>query len=146
MIQFEISTLIDRPVQEIYTFLSNPLNLPRWQTMILDVQQISKGPMGPGATFSTRGEMLGRRIEGIGEIVEFEPPLKFGYQASAGPITVRVGFALKPVGSGAKVTLSARGEPGGMFKLAEGMLARQVKSQMEENLVRLKRLLESGVS
>jgi hypothetical protein len=33
-----------------------------------------------------------------------------------------------------------------MFKLAEGVLAKQVKSQMEENLKRLKSVLESGAN
>jgi carbon monoxide dehydrogenase subunit G len=57
---------------------------------------------------------------------------------------VRASATLKPAGTGTKVTLTAQGEPGGMFKLAEGVLAKQVKSQMEDNLKRLKSVLESG--
>jgi carbon monoxide dehydrogenase subunit G len=57
---------------------------------------------------------------------------------------VNLTFMLKPVGTGTKVNLNAQGNPAGLFKLAEGMMAGRVKSMMEENLARLKSVLEKG--
>jgi uncharacterized membrane protein len=144
MIQFEISILIDRPIQEVFTFLSNPLNLPRWQSMILDVQPESSGTPEKGSRFRLKSEMLGRKIEGTIEIVEYTPPSVFAFQNQSGPMSVTVSMHLKTVGTGAQVSIQALGEPGGMFKLAEPVLAKQVQSQMETNLTRLKTYLESG--
>jgi carbon monoxide dehydrogenase subunit G len=144
MINFEIGTLIDRPVQDVFTFLSNPLNLPKWQTMIASIEQITPGAVGAGSKYNLSAEMMGRKIDGIMEVVEYQPPTRFGFVNNAGPIQVKVVMTLKPVGTGAKITLNAEGNPGGLFKLAEGALAGQVKSQMEANLARLKAVLESG--
>jgi carbon monoxide dehydrogenase subunit G len=144
MINFEISALIDRPVLDVFTFICNPLNLPKWQTMIAGIEQVTPGAVGVGSKYKVSAEMLGRKIDGVMEVVEYQPPTRFGFVNNAGPLQVTVMVTLKPVGTGAKVTLNAQGEPGGLFKLAEGALAGQVKSQMEANLTRLKAVLESG--
>jgi carbon monoxide dehydrogenase subunit G len=144
MIQFETTILINRPIQEVFTFLSNPLNLPRWQSMVKEVQPASQGTLGKGATFTIKSEMMGQKMEGRIEIVDIEPPSTFAFRNQSGPMSVMVTMNLKPAGAGAQVAIRAMGEPGGMFKLAEPVLAKQVQSQMETNLARLKDYLESG--
>ena len=144
MIDFEISVLIDRPVHEVFTFISNPLNLAGWQSMVKEVRPVTAGPVAVGSKYTTQGELLGRKLEGLLEVTEYEPDTQFGYQGSAGPMRIHGVMTLKPAGTGARVSLKAHGEPGGMFKLAEGLLANQVKSQMIANLERLKSILEAG--
>jgi carbon monoxide dehydrogenase subunit G len=144
MITLDLSTLVDRPMPEIFTFLSNPLNLPKWQSMIASIEQVTPGAMGVGSKYKVAAEMMGRKIDGLMEITTFSPPDKFGFTNQAGPMQVTVTVTLKPVGTGAKIALHADGNPGGVFKIAEGMLAGQVKSQMEANLARLKSVLEAG--
>ena len=53
-------------------------------------------------------------------------------------------MSFRTVGTGTKVSLNAQGNPGGLFKLAEGVMAGQVKSMMEGNLARLKSVLEGS--
>lgn len=144
MITFDLSTLVDRPIPEVFTFLSNPLNLPKWQSMVASIEQVTPGAVGVGSKYKVSAEMLGRKIDGLMEITTFAPPDKFGFTNQAGPMQVTVTVTLKPVGTGAKIALHADGNPGGVFKLAEGVLAGQVKSQMEGNLARLKSVLEAG--
>lgn len=144
MITFDLSTLVDRPMPEIFTFLSNPLNLTKWQSIVAAIEPVTPGEVGVGSKYKVSAEMLGRKIDGLMEITAFAPPDKFGFTNQAGPMQVTVTVTLKPVGTGAKISLHAEGNPGGLFKLAEGALAGQVKSQMETNLARLKTVLEAG--
>jgi carbon monoxide dehydrogenase subunit G len=144
MITFDLSTLVDRPMLDVFTFLSNPLNLPKWQSMVASIEPVLPDAVGVGSKYRVAAEMLGRKIDGLMEITTFAPPNKFGFTNQAGPMQVTVIVALKPVGTGAKIALHAEGNPGGVFKLAEGVLAGQVKSQMEANLARLKAVLEAG--
>jgi carbon monoxide dehydrogenase subunit G len=144
MITFDLSTLVDRPMPEVFTFLSNPLNLPKWQSMVASIEQVTPGAVNVGSKYKVSAEMLGRKIDGLMEITTFAPPDKFGFTNQAGPMQVTVTVTLKPVGTGAKIALHAEGNPGGIFKIAEGALAGQVKSQMEGNLARLKSVLEAG--
>ncbi len=143
MITLDLSTLVDRPVPEIFDFLSNPLNLTKWQQMIAHIEQVTPGAVGVGSKYKVAAELLGRKIDGLMEITTFAPPDKFGFTNQAGPLQVTVTVTLKPVGTGAKIALHAEGNPAGVFKIAEGVLAGQVKSQMEANLARLKSVLES---
>ena len=181
MIELEFGLLIDRPVSQVYAFLSNPLNLPRWQANVKEIKALSPGTVGPssaltvraassggtpavsprrtgargpdgvrdgragpGSLFSVTSEMLGRHIEGKMEIVEMEADQSFAFKMAAGPVRLDVRASFKTVGTGTRLSFSAQGEPGGLFKLAEGVLAGQVRSQMEANLARLKAVLESG--
>jgi uncharacterized membrane protein len=144
MITFDIGTLIDRPVENVFGFISNPMNLPKWQAMVATVEPASSGPVGVGSKFKVNTEVMGRKMEGVMEITDFIPPEKFGFKNVAGPVQVQAVATFKPAGTGTRLNLNGQGEPGGVFKLAEGVLAKQVKSQMEDNLKRLKSVLESG--
>ncbi len=144
MITLNLSTLVDRPMQDVFAFLSNPLNLPKWQSMVASIEQVTPGAVGVGSKYKVTAEMMGRKIDGVLEMTTFAPPDKIGFINNAGPMQVTITITLKPVGTGAKIALHAEGNPGGVFKIAEGILANQVKSQMEANLARLKSVLEAG--
>jgi carbon monoxide dehydrogenase subunit G len=146
MIDLEFAVLIDCPVSNAYAFLTNPMNLTRWQENVKEVRAISPGPVGVGSTFAVISEALGRRIEGRMEVVEMEPDNSFTFQMTAGPMQLRLQAALKTVGTGTRLALHAQGEPAGIFKLAEGALVGQVRSLMEANLARLKAVLEGDQS
>ena len=142
MINLDLGTLIDKPVKEVFAFVTNPANMSKWNSAVISMEQITPGAVGLGTKFKSVGEMLGRRIEGEMEVIAFEPDSKYGFQMNAGPIQVNVTLAFKTVGTGTKLSLNAQGNPGGVFKLAEGVLQGRVKSMMEENLARLKKQLE----
>lgn len=143
MITIDLSTLVDRSPQDIFDFLSNPLNLPKWQTMIAKIEQVTPGEPAIGTKYRVFARALGRDIEGEMQISAFEMPHKVGFVNQSGPMRVNITVTVKPVGSGAKIALHAEGNPGGVFALAEGILAGKIKSEMEINLARLKAVLEN---
>jgi carbon monoxide dehydrogenase subunit G len=144
MINLDLGTLIDKPVKDVFAFVTNPNNMAKWNSAVVSMQQITPGAVGVGTKFKNVGEMLGRRIEGEMQVVAFEPDSKYGFQMNAGPMQVNVVLTFKTVGTGTKINLNAQGNPAGVFKLAEGVMQGRVKSMMEENLARLKAVLEKG--
>jgi hypothetical protein len=48
----EQSVIINRPVEEVWKFISNIENAPKWDRGVLAGHQISKGPPGVGTTFA----------------------------------------------------------------------------------------------
>lgn len=144
MINLDFSALIDRPIKDVFGFVTNPANMLKWNSAVVSLEQITPGALGVGTKFKSVGEMMGRRIEGEMQITAYEPDTKCGFQVNAGPMQVNLTLSFKTVGTGTKVNLNAQGNPGGLFKLAEGVLAGQVKSMMEGNLSRLKSVLEKG--
>lgn len=144
MINLDFSALIDRPQKDVFAFVANPNNMSKWNSAVVGLEQITPGAVSAGTKFKSIGEMMGRRIEGEMQITAYEPDTKCGFQINAGPMQVNITLSFKTVGTGTKINLNAQGNPGGLFKLAEGVLAGRVKSMMEENLARLKDALEKG--
>ncbi len=145
MINFDFSALIDRPMKDVFAFVADPNNMAQWNSAVVSLQQVTPGTVGVGTKFKTVGEAMGRRLEGEMQITAYEPDTKCGFQLQAGPMQVSLTLTFKTVGTGTKLNLTAQGNPGGIFKLAEGVMAGQVKSMMEGNLARLKTVLEKGV-
>ena len=144
MINVDFSALVDKPIKDVFTFVANPNNMSKWNAAVVSLEQISPGAVGVGTKFKSVGEIMGRRIEGEMQITAYEPDAKCAFQVQAGPMKVDLTMSFKTVGTGTKISLNAQGNPGGIFKLAEGVMAGQVKSMMEGNLARLKSALEKG--
>ena len=146
MINLELGTLIDRPIKDVFTFVSNPNNMSKWNSAVVSIQQVTSGEVGVGTKFKTVGEAMGRRLEGEMQVQAFEPDTKCGFQLQAGPMQMNLIMSFRTVGTGTKLNLNVQGNPAGVFKLAEGLMTGQVKSLMEGNLTKLKSVLESGAS
>ena len=144
MINLDFGVLIDRPMKDVFAFVANPNNMSKWNSAVVSLEQVLPGDVGVGTKFKSVGEMMGRRIEGEMQVTTYEPNTKCGFQVNAGPMKMDLTLSFKTVGTGTKVSLNAQGNPGGIFKLAEGVMTGQVKSMMEGNLARLKEQLEKG--
>jgi carbon monoxide dehydrogenase subunit G len=144
MIKIEHSVLVNRPVQEVFAYATDPANLPEWQTSALEARV--DGPMQPGATGAIVRKFLGRRMESNVRFDEYEPPRKFALQATSGPVAFRVRQTYEPEGEGTRINVAMEGEPGGFFKLAEPLVGRAIRRELESNFATLKDLLESRAS
>ena len=63
MTVFEHTEQIDRPVEEVFAFLAEPANLPRWQMSLIAVRPHRRGPLRPGVEVTETRRFLGRTRE-----------------------------------------------------------------------------------
>lgn len=70
---FELSIVINRPIEEAFDFLSNLENDIKWRSEWVETRKTSDGAPGVGATFILTGEFLGRQVPTSYEVVEYEP-------------------------------------------------------------------------
>ena len=144
MARAEASVVINRPVEEVFAFASNPENEPQWSTGILESKQTSAGAMGVGTTLQGVSHLLGRRIEWSSEVTEYERNRKIRYKASLPPpLSLEQTLIFEPVEGGTRVTIIAEGEAGGFFRLAEPIVVRMYERQMEASVANLKDILEA---
>ena len=144
MYSFETSIFIDRPPQEVFDFMNNPANTPKWQGNVVSAEYTSEGPAGVGTTQRAVGQMLGREFDVTTEITTWDPPNKITNKTLDGPVQFEATTRYDSKGSGTQVTLNVTAEVGGFFKLAEGLVAKQAQKQFETNYSALKLLLEAG--
>ena len=51
MIKVETTVQIDRPSEEVFTYISNFENNPEWQSGQLEAKFTSEGPLSVGSTY-----------------------------------------------------------------------------------------------
>jgi uncharacterized membrane protein len=144
MINVEKTIFINRPQQEVFDFASNPAYLPKWQSQIISTEWTSPEPYGVGSTQRSVARMMGRDIESSSELTFLDPPNQFVFKLVGGPLPLEGSMRFVSSGSGTQMTMGGKLEPGGFFKLAEGLVRKQLEKQFEQNLEALKSLLEAG--
>ncbi len=140
----ENSGFINRPPQEVWDFISNPANITQFSSNTEYAEWTSEGPPGVGSTQRDVGKVLGRKIKSTSEITAWDPPNKFGQKSTSGPLPWESMWKLEPKESGTQLTVSAGAEVGGFFKMAEGLVVKQLVKMVNTNIEALKLLLEAG--
>ncbi|HEY4684095.1 MAG TPA: SRPBCC family protein [Candidatus Acidoferrales bacterium] len=51
MIQHEVTIHINRPVEQVFTFLADTKNLRTWQSDLVENEQLTEGPLRVGSRF-----------------------------------------------------------------------------------------------
>ncbi len=144
MAKVQHSVVIGTPVEKVFAFVTDLENASLWQSWAVEANYTSDGPRGAGTPYVYVARFLGRRIESTGEITAFEPNRRYAWKVTSGPIPMEAETVFEPVDSGTKVTVIMQGEPGGFFKLAEPIVVRMAKRQIETDYANLKDLLEAG--
>jgi uncharacterized membrane protein len=145
MARIEASVVINHTIEEVFAVIADYDQHAKWRDDLISAQITSPGPMGPGSTYTYNLRVMGRSLETSGEIVAYSPPEKVAWKATSGPFPMSGSTQLEQVGEGVRVTEVIEAEPGGFFKLAEPVLLRQQKNQMESDLKKLKQLMEQGL-
>ena len=138
MLEFENTIRIDRPVDEVFAFLSDFENVPKWNYYVLEVRQLSDNPIGVGTTY----HQIRKTDQQDYRIIEFEPGHTVGVKTlpHSSPSFERK-FTLYEEGDTTRLRDGWKldtGRPAVLERLARG----RVKFAVAENLAKLKELLE----
>jgi uncharacterized membrane protein len=140
VLEFENTIRIDRPVDEVFAFLSDFENIPEWNYYVLEVRQLSESPIGVGTTY----HQVRKTDEQDFRIIEFEPGHTVAVKTLPGSSPdLELRFTLFEEGNTTRVRDEWKldtGRPAILERLAGG----KVKSAVAENLAKLKELLEEG--
>ena len=144
MIKFEKSYYIDRPKQEVFDFVTDPANDTKWRDSASSAEWVSESPVGVGSTQRSVDKFLGRKLESTTEITAWDPPNKYGQKSLSGPVPMEFTITFESEGSGTQLTINGQVEFGGFFKMAEGLVGKQLEKQLDTDFNGLKRVLEEG--
>jgi uncharacterized membrane protein len=140
MLEFENTIYIDRPVDEVFAFLSDFENIPKWNYYVLEVRQLSESPIGVGTTY----HQVRKTDEQDFRIIEFAPDhmvaVKTLPQSSPG---LEMRFTLYEEGNTTRLRDEWKLDTG-RPAILERLALRRVKSAVAKNLAKLKKLLEEG--
>ena len=143
MIQIKASVHIRRSPEEIFAYLSNFENNPKWQSGMVSARFTSPGPIGVGSTYSQEARFLGRPVISEFEVIEYEPGRRVKITSTSGTFPITVTRMVEPDGGGgSRVSAFIEGDASGVYRLAEPILRRMVQNSVQGDYDRLKRVLE----
>jgi len=136
---------IQRPVEEVFAFVTDARNNPRWQSAagLQQTQQTPEDPVGVGTRITETWRFMGRSSESTSEVTEYEPNKKYTRRLIAGTSPIACGeYTFEPVAQGTRWTFTVTLQTHGFFSIAEQLLASNLKHGMAANLTAAKALLE----
>jgi uncharacterized protein YndB with AHSA1/START domain len=145
VISFEASVRVERPVEAVFAFVSDPLLFPRWNSAVQTVHVTSGEPGGPGSTYSMQREIPSGRVENRLEVFEREHPTTFGIRTTSGPTPFIYRYRFASDGADTVVHLDASVELPGVAAVLGPLAARGVRRGVDANFAALKRILEAAL-
>lgn len=143
VIETSTSIEIDRPAADVFAFVAEFPNNPRWQRGQRSCEWTSEPPLRVGSTYDQHARFLGRDLVNAFRVIEHEPGRRVTFTSTSGTFPLTVIRTVEPVDAGrSRFTEHVRGEPGGFFRLAEPLLRPLVKASIKRDFPRLKALLE----
>jgi hypothetical protein len=142
MINLTSSTLIYRPVRQVFDFISTPENDFQWQYGTLETAKISEGATKVGTSFRTIGHLLGQRILSTFEVTEYDANRKYGFRSLTGPLQSHTSYTFRLERGCTEIEVSTQANPVNSLLHNEKILEKRMKKQLKENLELLKDILE----
>ncbi|TQJ52175.1 SRPBCC family protein [Phycicoccus sp. SLBN-51] len=134
---------INRPVEDVFAFFTDPNNETKWRTHLKEVS--AAGPVLVGTTIhQVVTGPAGRGIPADVEVTGYEPGTRYAFRVIAGPIRPVGEFAFSPNGTATTVSLSLAANLSGLKRV---LLSRSVQGAMDGEmraLDRAKAVLEAS--
>jgi hypothetical protein len=143
MINLNVSTMICRPVQQVFDFVSAPENDFQWQYGTLAAARLPDGADRLGSFFRSIGHLQGHRLQGIFEVTEYELNRKYAFRSISGPLHLQTSYSFEIASGCTKISILTQAHAATILDMNERLLERKMKKQLKENLALLKDLLEA---
>lgn len=144
MIKLEVSTFVNAPSETVFSYIADPDKYILWQPQVASWKPEAEPAVGVRATSVV--SFLGRRMEVTGELTQFDPPKISAFKTLDAPWPMTGSSTVEPEGDGCRITqrLEVHSGLGAFFgKVAEPIVVRMYRRQMEANLELLKELAEA---
>jgi uncharacterized protein YndB with AHSA1/START domain len=147
MIDFTIETETDRPVSEVFAYVTDPSKLATWQRSTVSATVEGDSPLGVGTRIrevhrAPGGKQLASRVE----VSEYQPNRIFALHMLEGPLPLDAQIAFESTEQGTQIRFRVHGQPTGPIRIAQPLIRRSLRRQFARDCATLKRVLESAAT
>ena len=141
---FENTVTIRRPADEVFAFLADFENIPKWNYAIDETHKTSAGPVRVGTRYRQTRSVPGRSFEGF-EVTVFEPARRLAMHGQIGPFQATISYELEARGGGTRLVNSVELDASqAMLRLAAPLATPRIKAAVAQNLSKLRLVLEGS--
>jgi uncharacterized membrane protein len=134
---------ITRPATEVFAFVADGLNAPRWRPGVVDVASVSGAGLGAVYKQGVKGPG-GRRIDADYRITAYEPNRRLAFEAIAGPVRPTGQFDFDDADGATRLRFALQADLSGIKKLLMGGAVQKTMDAEVAATERLKELLEAS--
>jgi hypothetical protein len=144
MVRNSNSIEVDKSPAEVFAFVTEFPNDPKWQRGKKSCEWTSEGGLRVGATYRQQATFLGKDVLQNFTVLEVDAPRRVRYESKDGSFPLAVTRTVEDLGGErCRFTETVEGEPGRFFSLAAPILQPLVKRTITRDFEVLKKLLES---
>ena len=144
MVSVTENILIDRPTEEVFAFIGNYENDPKWRAGVFEMRHDPPGEAQVGTKTREVMRFMGRRTVNCAEVVEYEVGHKTAFSTIAGPISASGYRLTEREGKPTRFTYHAHSELSGLYQLLSPLIVWAFRRRVQTDLARLKTLLETN--
>jgi uncharacterized protein YndB with AHSA1/START domain len=145
MISFQTGSLkVKRPVDEVFAYLTDVDKQAEWSNAVLESHREGFGQVGKGTRYHTKIRILGRLVEGVAEVSDYQPNRRIEFTNLTGPMPYTWDVVVEASDGATLLTGHGQAEPVGVFKIAAPVIRGAMKRQAENDFRTLKTILEEG--
>jgi uncharacterized protein YndB with AHSA1/START domain len=141
--KFHNDLVINRPAGEVFGYLADLENLPRWNYAIAETKKLSPGLPEQGAVYQ-QTRTLPRPMQETLEISRYEPDRLLAVTGGFGDLEGTSTYTLESDGSTTKLTNEIELAGRGLLRAFSALATANVRRAVAENLTVLKNLLENA--
>lgn len=142
MIDVARSIRINRPVGEVFAYVTDVSNEQVWHSDVLEMRQTSEGPSGIGTIYQVRVKPSMGVSEGVQEVIGFEPNRMRVLRGEMGWLKPTTTDLFEPADGGTKFTRRIQIEASGLMGLMLPLVRPMIGKRNTGFLANLRRVLE----
>ena len=143
--RLKVQTRIDiaRPATDVFDFVADQTNAPRWQRGLHEVRRITPGPVDVGTEHVFVRHFAGMSIKSRNRFTGYDPGRFVSFEIPSGRITGEASYLVEPTGTDtSRLTSEMNFRVVGLAGLAAPLLARVLERDSKRDEAALKELLE----
>jgi uncharacterized protein YndB with AHSA1/START domain len=141
MFRFEKTIIIERTPHQVFNYLANPANTPKWRDDVVETKFDSL-PLKVGDRIQEVISFTGLQTN-IVEVVEVARDHKLAYKVISGPLYLPFrSFLIAPYDNYTQLTIEVSVHTDGFTRLIEPISSGMFSIKWEDYLFKLKRVLE----
>jgi hypothetical protein len=143
MARIEGEIMISRPVGEVFDFVADERNEPRYNPRMVRAEMLTPEPVGLGSRFRADMRTRPRPVVTTTENTGYDRPRRLASTTRLATMDIRGALTFDPVPGGTRMRWSWDMVPRGLLKLMSPLTARVGARQVRAISTGLKRLLEA---
>lgn len=146
--RFEGTARIDRPIEEVFAFLADGENDPKFSPRVVEIAKTSDGAAGVGTTYASTVKDAGMTTKREFKLTQFDRPTRIRWtEVSKNLVTApEGGYDLTPDGDGTRLRVHNELEGHGFGKLLVPLALRAARKDADRFADRIKRAVEASVA